>query len=499
MASGNAHSPSYTYSLNQCYEGSLASLYSILRAEKPLRPDDRVWIENAASALSHEITLAEEHITRLQAHCDAARQHLALYHSAMAPIRRLPRDVLVSIFEHAFHGDYLSTDVGKPPWTLGQVCRSWRDIVVSAHGLWSTVMYTSRGDTRDTVTEIMEEYLRRSGQHPLTIVLRGKYHAPVYNLILKESHRWKLLFAGPINSDFASCLSSLAGGIPQLEELYLENDDCNVFLQAPRLRRVWTFVRLSLPSMEHITHYSAQLKASELNTISESLFPSLITCDIELCDSSPSDVESPPILIHNSHIENLGLWGDLAVLHRLVLPGLTTLRISDLKDPPVVSIISSFIQRSSCNLTTLSIRHHHFIDSPPLPRLGSLVNLQITVYFQDLESHVRALSSSEVAFASILPRLHTLIIVIDDIPASHEVPFWATFIDILERRHSARRLETFRIVCKSLPGWMEEGLTALHRHSELHVEMQPLVFNEMMVKNEFLTSAFWKSDAYYDD
>ncbi len=237
------------------------------------------------------------------------------------------RATLLSIFEHMSNEKYASTDVGKPPWTLGQVCRSWRDIVLSVHSLWASVYYFAAQGTRDTVIEIMQEYLRRSGQHPLSVVLEGKYHAPVYDLILGEYHRWRLLYVMDIDSSFASRLSSLPGSIQQLEELYIikSQGDCTVFLRATRLRRVWTSPRLSLPSLEHTTHYSARLTVSELNPLSESLSPSLTACEIEVHDSSSSDVESPPLLIHNSHLKQFEICGDTVVLNRLVLPALTRL------------------------------------------------------------------------------------------------------------------------------------------------------------------------------
>ncbi|KAF9000938.1 hypothetical protein BDZ89DRAFT_1082129 [Hymenopellis radicata] len=509
MAFANTNLPHYTYTLNQCDEIYLASIRPILRGERPLHPDDPVWIGDVASALTREITLAEEHITRLQAHCDAARQHLALYHSAVAPIRRLPRDILVSIFELTFHEDYLPTDVGKPPWTLGQVCRSWRDIVVSASSLWAIVKYNARHDTRDTVTEIMQEYLRRSEQHPLTVVLEGEYHAPVYNLILKESHRWKLLYVGSIDSSFASCLSSIPGSMLQLEQLYIieAEDDCNVFLPAPRLKRFWVpdYAGLcSLPSIAHVTHYAAQLKISD-NILSESLSPSLITCYISLCDSSPPDAQSAPTFIHNSHLKVLEVWDGFALLNKLMLPALTTLCIDGYEDvpPTAASIIQAFIQRSSCSLTTLILRHNAHNDIAyaclHLPGLESLIHLDFTFPVDELEVYCQR-NCSAFGSARIFPRLSTLTVTFEDDghrqnPAKRDVPSWPAFMKALEERHAAGRLETFRIVqMRKVPSWIIEDLVALSQRSGLCVEyITPPVQRGLFCGREFWTSDFWDS------
>ncbi|KAF8905598.1 hypothetical protein CPB85DRAFT_914744 [Mucidula mucida] len=282
-------------------------------------------------------------------------ENLSIYRSAFAPIRSLPRDVALHFRTHVkgkicLYGCRKASVDSRSSLSLMAGYCSLR------HSLWASVYYFAAQGTRDTVIEIMQEYLRRSGQHPLSVVLEGKYHAPVYDL-LGEYHRWRLLYVMDIDSSFASRLSSLPGSIQQLEELYIikSQGDCTVFLRATRLRRVWTSPRLSLPSLEHTTHYSARLTVSELNPLSESLSPSLTACEIEVHDSSSSDVESPPLLIHNSHLKQFEICGDTVVLNRLVLPALTTLGIRGSREDPAVvgSAISSFIQRLLCSLTTL--------------------------------------------------------------------------------------------------------------------------------------------------
>ncbi|PBK59161.1 hypothetical protein ARMSODRAFT_855038, partial [Armillaria solidipes] len=64
------------------------------------------------------------------------------------PIRSVPDDVLSYIFSFCVHEVYdllndnavhNSLDSRKPPWTLSQVCRSWRSVSLSTASLWKCI------------------------------------------------------------------------------------------------------------------------------------------------------------------------------------------------------------------------------------------------------------------------------------------------------------------------------------------------------------------------
>ncbi|KAF9268366.1 hypothetical protein L218DRAFT_821577, partial [Marasmius fiardii PR-910] len=86
----------------------------------------------------------------------AERGHLEkvirTYRGIVNPIRRLPEVVLREIFRACTDDgtkametfrDYMSSgdslDPTKAPWTLGQVCSLWREVVTSFSSLWSYI------------------------------------------------------------------------------------------------------------------------------------------------------------------------------------------------------------------------------------------------------------------------------------------------------------------------------------------------------------------------
>ncbi|KAF8892384.1 hypothetical protein CPB85DRAFT_245019 [Mucidula mucida] len=72
------------------------------------------------------------------------------------PLRTLSDDVLHEIFTHCFldrealewkfctepDSDYSALNSKNVPWTLSQVCSSWRRVALSAPRLWSTIIFT---------------------------------------------------------------------------------------------------------------------------------------------------------------------------------------------------------------------------------------------------------------------------------------------------------------------------------------------------------------------
>jgi hypothetical protein len=51
----------------------------------------------------------------------------------LAPIRRLPRELLREIFVHVWQ------DQPTVSWVLASVCRSWRELALAVHLIWSKV------------------------------------------------------------------------------------------------------------------------------------------------------------------------------------------------------------------------------------------------------------------------------------------------------------------------------------------------------------------------
>ena len=129
------------------------------------------------------------------------------FHSPI--IRQLPPDVMSTIFEFclpdfADHQPsltiYPEEDFSIAPFSillsLGSICSYWREIAWSTPGLWSSlvVRVPDKLDSR-MATSIIQEWLARSGQLPLSIRIYSKPHSKtamsaLADIINQYSARW---------------------------------------------------------------------------------------------------------------------------------------------------------------------------------------------------------------------------------------------------------------------------------------------------------------------
>ncbi|PBK68023.1 hypothetical protein ARMSODRAFT_914668, partial [Armillaria solidipes] len=58
------------------------------------------------------------------------------YTAILAPIRRIPSEMLSEIFFHAQEEYHRVFDISSPSWVLSWVCRSWRMVVVNCSEFW---------------------------------------------------------------------------------------------------------------------------------------------------------------------------------------------------------------------------------------------------------------------------------------------------------------------------------------------------------------------------
>ena len=112
---------------------------------------------------------------------------IAKYRIVLRPVHKLPSEILAKIFlftlnppvalDRAVARTYPphSLNTSKPPWTLGQVCREWREVALGTPGLWSSVYFHFRA--HDDVSQTSEFHahrlrlqLQRSANHPLIVI-----------------------------------------------------------------------------------------------------------------------------------------------------------------------------------------------------------------------------------------------------------------------------------------------------------------------------------------
>ncbi|KAJ7591897.1 hypothetical protein C8J56DRAFT_1131207 [Mycena floridula] len=157
------------------------------------------------------IKLLKQRISDLQQEVEIRELNLEHYRTIISPIRRIPNEILGGIFQDAVDdavSEMSSTpfDQRVPPWPLALVCSHWRQVTLSSMSLWATIYVNLtevpshyHGGVNNPWLYIPQarEYLRRSGDHPLKIILhhtRGVSPQPLcerlLGLFLEHSTRW---------------------------------------------------------------------------------------------------------------------------------------------------------------------------------------------------------------------------------------------------------------------------------------------------------------------
>ncbi|KAK0452601.1 hypothetical protein EV421DRAFT_2031166 [Armillaria borealis] len=428
-------------------ESEYSQVLGILRATRPLLDNDRDWIPPNIALLEGQLPVYETLIDRLdtaleelQALRDMMREVSKEFPSTLAPIRRLPSDVLRSVFRET------QSDLdgrGSSCWptikfthdtlTLAQVCASWRDIVVSSPELWSDIKITFPSLTVDNPgrSPLLKTILPLSGQLPLDIRLVSDGDTSsgeaieAFSSLLRERHRWRSASL-KLPLDLLEQLRASSGKLPCLESLTLmtprsrwdrrslpAGDVSDVFIDAPSLHKV-------------VWHQSIGYGSFA--------FPSQIT-----------HLAASFTFIHNLHIhtllEELHLEvkhdDDIAFLHRITLPKVRRLSVSSLKSlrhlslpsledlafdrysvgilpfahddvEAAAEILNDFIRSSHCSLTSLATRTS-IVYAPnsiqeTLPLLESLTSLAFEIDDVSEPSFYDTLMSPNV-----LPNLQFLI------------------------------------------------------------------------------------------
>ncbi|KAK1223219.1 hypothetical protein PQX77_013918 [Marasmius sp. AFHP31] len=218
------------------------------------------YLENAQKDIrSHEIEInkLKAALLVLENERDRLMNRVAKYRSLLAPVHRLPTELLVHIFKYATEcGDlkeqFTPTEAPRIV-TLSMVCGRWRGITLSTPSLWSFInlwlfdwIYLTEIDDegeyvyqiRDTeeisrLTRILQLFLKRSQSIQLDLYLKFALSHPmvdcetravgsVLDVLLPTASRWRsltILVSEGLSSDLPAL--SLFQNLPSLQHLSL--------------------------------------------------------------------------------------------------------------------------------------------------------------------------------------------------------------------------------------------------------------------------------------
>ncbi|SJK98767.1 uncharacterized protein ARMOST_02036 [Armillaria ostoyae] len=419
-------------------EEDQSQVLGILRATRPLLDNDRDWILPNIALLEGQLPVYDTLIDRLHAAVEELETYRATiqriskeFSSTLAPIRRLPSDVLRSVFRETQIGNFvqqLSYHPFRPTitfmhgtLTLGQVCASWRDVVVSSPELWSHIKITfpagftvglgqARPLTVDKPSPLLKTILPLSRQLPLDIrfifdrdTSSSEAAIEAFSSLLRERHRWRSVSL-TLPLDLLEHLRASSGKLPCLESLTLmpprmqmdmrslpQGDVSDVFIDAPSLRKVVLYKRFergsfALPSQ--LTHLAASFAAVH-NLHTHSLLE-----ELHLTKNHDANIA----FLHRITLPNVRRLSvsSQKMLRHLCLPSLEDLTLSDHYPMPDVIVtfahddieitaetLNDFIRSSHCSLTlfatkTSMVYGSNFIQET-LPLLESLTSLAFEI------------------------------------------------------------------------------------------------------------------------
>ncbi|KAJ7052780.1 hypothetical protein C8F01DRAFT_1169939 [Mycena amicta] len=383
------------------------------------------------AGLVSQIAAVQLQLQRLVQQQREADEQISQLTTVLAPVRRIPNEILCEIFLWA--AKHHRGRVGlAAPWHLGHISSHWRAVALSFPPLWSSFTVHDRcADPPNVRKTRLAAQLTRSADAPLSIRLwwseqSEETEASLIRTLVSQSPRWKNLIVCPSGDvdTFFSLLQPVKWRLGKLEKLH-----CQFY--SPLRKSVDIF--LHLPNLQHL-NFMVQHNHLRLS------WGQVINCYMEglLCE----------------HLENLGEAHNLVDLHlnvdheglipgsMVTLPNLRRLCIvntdglSHFTAPKLerlnastedLDFIPPFLQRSNCQLSVLVLFEEDDteITMPDLisvlrcvPSLGTLLILARACWpgfrlpgacprIHDLHVLFTAMTLSG-SLSDLLPRLSTL-------------------------------------------------------------------------------------------
>ncbi|KAJ8089417.1 hypothetical protein PM082_014665 [Marasmius tenuissimus] len=196
------------------------------------------------SAITDIVAHLKAEIDALEAERSRISQVILDYKSILRPIHRLPPELLERVFSFSVDIPELydslgyreqtqsSLDPRKSPWTLAQVCQSFRNMALATPSLWSFISFGFLGPTSTANPEYLAHLrahnhrlrlqLQRSSDLPLTIMTHTPDDMTSIDRSLFQlcSHtdRWRSLRI-ELHSSSSEELSQIRGSLPNIESL----------------------------------------------------------------------------------------------------------------------------------------------------------------------------------------------------------------------------------------------------------------------------------------
>ncbi|KAK7438199.1 hypothetical protein VKT23_018129 [Stygiomarasmius scandens] len=341
--------------------------------------------ETEAKRYEDEIRRLEARVIALKNHQQRVYSQIDQFRSLLAPIRRLPPEILDQVFGFLCIKSSVNSSnaMDCPAIRLSHVCSGWRELARNTPSLWSTLSFVLSPESTlplERVKGMLDTHLELSRHHLLSLTLTIPKDTAVacylLDKLLDHSSRWSTVSINVKgNAHFNQKLALLKGQLPQLVSFEFDTklkplvtSPIDVFQTAPALRKVTigfpvSFESVSLPwhQLTHLrfVHWNMDNFVARLKQAGQARHVTLERFE-------PWDLSNKAILKH-SNIQSLSIIVDEDdpsaswMLRYLTLPNLTHLSLSQYEDyrsddvSQLDEFMAPFLTRSSCNLSSLSL------------------------------------------------------------------------------------------------------------------------------------------------
>ncbi|KAJ7225065.1 hypothetical protein B0H12DRAFT_990132, partial [Mycena haematopus] len=121
--------------------------------------------------LGLQLTQMRMDVMRLEREELHASRHVSRCEFALAPVRRIPAEILSEIFlcyVDLLGDQHQCVDVKHGVWLLAHICSYWRLVALSTSELWSSCGFSCDKPGRDPLS-LVQDWLNYSGNRPLSI------------------------------------------------------------------------------------------------------------------------------------------------------------------------------------------------------------------------------------------------------------------------------------------------------------------------------------------
>ncbi|KAJ3564916.1 hypothetical protein NP233_g7982 [Leucocoprinus birnbaumii] len=187
---------------------------------------------------------------------------LEIYKGVLAPISRIPNEILQEIFRHTLPSTFVRPSTRHSPLLLTMICRKWRSIALSTPSLWSSISTTSdwplqhflpqeppspsyshkltrfiRQQTASTLPSQPLLWIQRAGQAPfhmeITIPKKDSWFGtsdPYYHWVIQTSERWFHLRLTARSVNLALLMANPMPKLQCLELVGVYDRDYDIFM-----------------------------------------------------------------------------------------------------------------------------------------------------------------------------------------------------------------------------------------------------------------------------